>query len=480
MMSLKLRLGNVLALTGLISGLALIAGVSAAQATTTFRGIISVDTTWTAASSPYELTGDVQINPNVTLTVEPGVVVNYAETTAGASYGASGIVGSEIFVKGSLIADGTSANPIEFTHERSDGSLHGNGAIELANGTGPALFDHVTFAPGGSNFAAIFALSTPLTISNSRVLNTSAVVSSTGSDGVNAIDTSVSDSWFDQSGLGFPKYLNGTTGTISVTGNSFTRGDSVLHIQAGGTESVTVADNVIARNQSRGLTFFTEPGSGVDATIQNNTFDGNGTNVFSKLGPGSTGTYSASGNNILGASVWNWDMGLTYGGPSADIVAENNWWGTTVPTEIAAKIQDNVQIEDDPTPPGVLDFTPFLTSPSATAPPIDLSPPAVQIDSGPSGTITSDSADFTYSTPESEALLECRTDSGPWDYCDSPTHMSGLLVGTHKFEVRAIDGSGNMSNPVASRTWTQVGPPAQIDSGTSGTVDTNTADFTFS
>lgn len=70
-MSLKLRLGNVLALTGLISGLALIAGVSAAQATTTFRGIISVDTTWTAASSPYELTGDVQINPNVTLTVEP-------------------------------------------------------------------------------------------------------------------------------------------------------------------------------------------------------------------------------------------------------------------------------------------------------------------------------------------------------------------------------------------------------------------------
>ena len=39
------------------------------------NGIISKDTTWTLANSPYELTDKVQIDENVTLTIEPGVVV---------------------------------------------------------------------------------------------------------------------------------------------------------------------------------------------------------------------------------------------------------------------------------------------------------------------------------------------------------------------------------------------------------------------
>jgi len=45
------------------------------QASTT-TGIITSDTTWTKANSPYILTGAVAVNSGVTLTVESGVTVN--------------------------------------------------------------------------------------------------------------------------------------------------------------------------------------------------------------------------------------------------------------------------------------------------------------------------------------------------------------------------------------------------------------------
>ena len=41
-------------------------------------GIIDTDTTWTSGGSPYNITSTVQIKEGVTLTIEPGVVVNGA------------------------------------------------------------------------------------------------------------------------------------------------------------------------------------------------------------------------------------------------------------------------------------------------------------------------------------------------------------------------------------------------------------------
>ena len=36
-------------------------------------GTITEDTTWTAANSPYTLTGHITVDSGVTLTIEPGV-----------------------------------------------------------------------------------------------------------------------------------------------------------------------------------------------------------------------------------------------------------------------------------------------------------------------------------------------------------------------------------------------------------------------
>ena len=63
-------------------------------------GIISSDTTWTKANSPYTLTGPVKVNNDVTLTIEAGANVNLN------SY--------YIQVDGTLQAKGNNADQIHF------------------------------------------------------------------------------------------------------------------------------------------------------------------------------------------------------------------------------------------------------------------------------------------------------------------------------------------------------------------------------
>jgi len=46
------------------------------QASNDIIGIITSDTTWTKAGSPYTLKGPTAVNTGVTLTIEPGVTVN--------------------------------------------------------------------------------------------------------------------------------------------------------------------------------------------------------------------------------------------------------------------------------------------------------------------------------------------------------------------------------------------------------------------
>ncbi len=57
---------------------------------------------WNLAGSPYNVIGDVQIPDGVTLTINPGVQINYSSDF-------------EILIKGTLIANGTDALPLNFS-----------------------------------------------------------------------------------------------------------------------------------------------------------------------------------------------------------------------------------------------------------------------------------------------------------------------------------------------------------------------------
>ncbi|MDP9439577.1 MAG: hypothetical protein M3P49_12695, partial [Actinomycetota bacterium] len=84
----------------------------------------------------------------------------------------------------------------------------------------------------------------------------------------------------------------------------------------------------------------------------------------------------------------------------------------------------------------------------------ETTPPETSLDpSGPSGTVTSTSAGFSFSS-EANSIFECKLDGGAFERCESPKAYSNLSEGEHTFQVRAIDASLNTDPTPASRTWT--------------------------
>ena len=55
--------------------------VQAKPLSTDVGGVISTDTTWVQADSPYIVTSDVAVQSGVTLTVEPGVEIRFSAGT---------------------------------------------------------------------------------------------------------------------------------------------------------------------------------------------------------------------------------------------------------------------------------------------------------------------------------------------------------------------------------------------------------------
>jgi hypothetical protein len=88
----------------------------------------------------------------------------------------------------------------------------------------------------------------------------------------------------------------------------------------------------------------------------------------------------------------------------------------------------------------------------ASTPPIDSTPPQTSITSGPSGTTTATTANFTLSSNEVGSSFECKLDEENWATCSTKATYTELEVGSHQFAARAIDPAENIGNP-AIRDW---------------------------
>lgn len=90
---------------GLASVAVVVAPAIAAPTTTPVSGTITGDVVWAAADSPFEITGEVTVAADATLTIEAGVTVTRADV-----WNAPGIA-----IDGALVALGTEESPVRWT-----------------------------------------------------------------------------------------------------------------------------------------------------------------------------------------------------------------------------------------------------------------------------------------------------------------------------------------------------------------------------
>ena len=410
---------GILFILTILTGTALVGSMpyGLAQNGTTENGIISSDAVWTQAGSPYSLIGPVAVAQGVTLTIQPGAVVNLN------SY--------YMQVNGTLTAIGTSANPIQ---------INGGSSMDVNNPFGPFTPAGITFYPSSTSWNeqdgsgciisnAVFNSTQIAVDASSKITNTqgaallieggSPVISDNsqlsilewgGSPSIsgNTLDYGISvsagsptitDNTITGGGnvaiaLG-PRYPIDETDVSFVSGNTIT-GDYSMGIVASGI--ATIQNNLLlVYSSSTGISV---GGSQTDVTIQDNTVVGS-TNCLI-IENTMTGNLTIANNNFEEITKYLVDCET-----ANNINAANNWWGTTNQTVISQSIHDS----KDDFNLGTVTFVPFLTAPNPQAPTPTTQTPTPSPTSSPSP-----SPAPTFYSPSPASTASTTKPHGPFDF----------------------------------------------------------------
>jgi hypothetical protein len=108
-------------------------------------------------------------------------------------------------------------------------------------------------------------------------------------------------------------------------------------------------------------------------------------------------------------------------------------------------------------------------------------PPAPTIVGHPADPTADTAATFSHSDTEAGVSYLCKLDAGAFQSCGSSKSYSGLGLGGHAFQVKAVDKAGNPSGPTAF-SWTIVPPPPPkptIISAPANPTNQTSAGFTY-
>jgi arylsulfatase A-like enzyme len=179
-------------------------------------------------------------------------------------------------------------------------------------------------------------------------------------------------------------------------------------------------------------------------------------------------------------STGPYDLRFTSSEPGSSFVCrvDGSAWATcTSPRSVSVAGEGQHEFSARATDPaGNLDSSAALWSWT-----VDTTAPDTTIGSGPSGTVASTDASFSFSSPEDGASFACSLDGGAFSGCTSPRAYHTLPQGGHTFSVRATDPAGNTDPTPGSRAWTvdTVAPPDPAITDTPSDPSGPSASFKF-
>jgi len=339
---------------------------SMAQTGTSFSGIISKDTTWTQANSPYTLTGNVLVN--ATLIIQAGTTVNlgsyYMEVnntlqaigTSSTPITFNGASGAQIIFtqystnwtkganNGCIVEDAVLAST-EILCESSPNisyNTFNNTGIYVGceeNEVAPLILNNVFNNCGvGVGYEQVFGWTQPI-ISNNIFLGGGIGLGEVAPEG--NISAIVLNNVISGASTGVDIESGGGVGVQVVEGN----------LIVGNGYGMEISEGIYARGNNEQMIIPISP------IVENNTITDNDYGILFSYALNST----LLNNNIYNNG--NHNLELTDAAPS-NVNATYNWWGTTDTQTINQTIYD---FKND-FKLGTVSFVPFLDSPNIQAP----------------------------------------------------------------------------------------------------------------
>ncbi|GMX64669.1 hypothetical protein Elgi_39380 [Paenibacillus elgii] len=444
---------------------------------TQISGDIGQDTVWTKAGSPYIVTTTVQIYENVTLSIEPGVVVKFRNETG-------------LRVGGNLLVNGTQSEPVLFGPETPQSVPSWKGLdleyidtntvrIKHAEFTGatsaidagtypivnknPAIIDHVKFANNQTalygdikifNIAFSVFENNGTAIRGSRVFVYDSIIRNNGGG---VTDLGDSEERKDKDNFVVKSRIEGNrsyglkgSGAIYdsiITGNAY--GAYVDRVFNGmfGTISIYLYDTKVSGNQTGLLSTTGDP----ENTIR--FYRGE----LSDNAVGFDGPIPVTESNILRNGL----NGVinTYQGSDA-LPLQNNYWGTTDEQEVASKLKLGSDIQ--------VNYVPLATAPFEAPADAPVWPANSELKLEGKGTV----GKITLSWPRAglyyllyrngELLTPVLTDN----YTETFTDTMLSPGQTYEYEVFAVSRSGIVSTNALKATYDDnTFPPADWPAG---------------
>ena len=370
---------------------------------TEVSGIISTDNTWTATNSPYIVTGNILINQNINLTIQPGVMVKFKNNTYLRIDGTLYAVGSElqmiIFTSNEIVPAPADWSGLRFKNtskkcllkyciiKYSGGDIYGGGIKNEADNLilSPSIIDNNSVSGQGGGIHNLGKI----TIENSTISNNFATSLGGGINNDEQATLIIRNSKIINNnstyyGGGICNYYEATaiiTNTIisnNIANPETREGGGIYNCG-----SITIKDckisNNIATGNGGGLLIYGSAiiensriygnsatsgggifycGTSTTITIKRSEIIGNsatyGGGIFNDNGGYLTINYCNINN-----SNYNIYMGMLGINPSYDVNATYNWWATKDKNLINQSIYDFYDDFDL----GEVQYIPFLKSP---------------------------------------------------------------------------------------------------------------------